>query len=83
MASHTFSDLSSDPDAIFCPSGLYATENTVLECPFKVLVHSLYFASHTFTVWSADPDTIYCPSELYVTEFTVLEYPINIFIHSQ
>ena len=73
--------LSFEPLIIFVPSGLYATELTLFECPSKVLVHEPLFASHILILLSPEPLTIYFPLGLYATEFTSPECPCKVLVH--
>ena len=60
-ASHTRTDVSSDPDPILRPSGLNAIDVTHSECPSKVATQAPDSASHTHTDVSADPESTRSP----------------------
>ena len=70
--------VSAEPLIIFVPSGLYATDLTPVECPFKVLRHSPVFASHILILSSIEPLTIFVPSGLNATELTSSECPSKV-----
>ena len=55
---HTFTVSSYDPEITCCPSGVTATEWTVLVWEDNILTSFLVVMSHIFTVLLAEPDTI-------------------------
>ena len=75
IASHTFTVLSPDPEQIFVPTTLKATDVTQPVCPCKVVDNIPVIASHTFTVLSPDPEQIFVPSALKATDVTYAVCP--------
>jgi hypothetical protein len=68
---HNFTKLSAElPETICCPSGLKATERTILACPASDATSFLEGKVHTFTNLSLLPETICCPSGLKATDQT-------------
>jgi len=70
VASHTRTVLTSDPEAIFVPSGLKLTDVTLSLWPSIVDNRDPVVASHTRTVLSYDPEAIFVPSGLKLTDVT-------------
>ena len=58
LASHILTVLSSLPEAMYLPSGLHATEFTLLVWPSRVLMSLPLSASHILTVLSLLPEAI-------------------------
>lgn len=70
--------LSQLPEIICRPSGVTATELTVLECPKSVRRARPLANSHTLMVLSALPEITCWPSGVTATELTQCGYPENV-----
>jgi hypothetical protein len=70
--------LSQEALAMCLPSGEYATEVRIPECPRSVHFSSPLCASQILTVLSFDPLTMCLPSGKYATEITFSECPRSV-----
>ena len=75
--SHTATVPSPEPETMYRPSPLNATELTPPWCPVSSCSRAPVWRSHTATVLSSEPETMYRPSPLNATELTQPWCPVS------